>query len=85
MKTFTYTIQDELGIHARPAGALAKVAQGLKSVVSIDNGTKKADVKRLMAVMSMGIKQGHTITVTVEGEDEETAVVTVEEFFKNNL
>ena len=46
MKTFTYTIQDELGIHARPAGALAKVAQGLKSVVSIDNGTKKADVKK---------------------------------------
>ena len=37
MKTFTYTIQDELGIHARPAGMLAKAAAGFKSVVTIDN------------------------------------------------
>lgn len=83
MKTFTYTIQDELGIHARPAGMLAKAAAGFKSVVTIDNGTKKADAKRLMAIMSMGVKKGHT--VTVEGEDEETAATAMEEFFKTNL
>ena len=46
MKSFTYTVQDELGIHARPAGMLAKAAAGYKSVVTIDNGTKKADAKR---------------------------------------
>ena len=45
---------------------------------------KKADAKRIMAVMSMGIKQGQEITVTVEGEDEETAAAAVETFLKEN-
>lgn len=85
MKSFTYTIQDELGIHARPAGMLAKAVTGYKSVVTLDNGTKKADAKRLMAIMSMGVKKGHTVTVTVEGEDEDAAAAALEEFFKTNL
>ena len=82
---FTYVIKDKLGIHARPAGLLAKAAAGCKSVVTIDNGAKKADAKRLMAIMSMGVKKGTTVTVTVEGEDEDEAVTKIEEFFKTNL
>lgn len=85
MKSFTYTVQDELGLHARPAGMLAKAAAGYKSVIMIDNGTKKADAKRLMAIMGMGIKKGAVVTVTVEGEDEDTAAAAIEEFFKTNL
>ena len=85
MKFFTYTITDELGIHARPAGMLAKAAATVKSTVTLDNGAKKADARRLMAIMSMAVKNGQTVTVTVEGEDEDTAVVVMEEFFKNNL
>ena len=85
MKFFTYTITDELGLHARPAGMLAKAAATVKSTVTIDNGTKKADARRLMAIMSMAVKNGQTVTVTVEGEDEDTAVVAMEEFFKTNL
>lgn len=46
MKSFTYTVQDELGLHARPAGLLAKLAAGCTSTITIDNGTKKADAKR---------------------------------------
>lgn len=85
MKSFTYTIKDELGLHARPAGMLAKAAAGYKSVITIDNGTKKADAKRLMAIMGMGVKKGVTVTVSVEGEDEDTACAAIEEFFKTNL
>jgi len=85
MKFFTYTITDELGIHARPAGMLAKAAATVKSTVTIDNGAKKADARRLMQIMNMGVKNGHTVTVTVEGEDEDTAVAAMEEFFKTNL
>ena len=46
---------------------------------------KKADAKRLMAIMSMGVKKGHTVTVTVEGDNEEADFETVEKFFKENL
>ena len=41
MKQFTYTIQDKVGIHARPAGLLAKAAKALDSVVTVE----KADGK----------------------------------------
>ena len=85
MVSFTYTIKDELGIHARPAGMLAKEAMKWKSVVTMDNGTKKADAKRLMAVMSMGVKKGQVVTVSAEGEDEEACIQAVEKFFKKNL
>lgn len=85
MKSFTYVIKDELGIHARPAGMLVKEAKNFQSTITIDNGLKKADASKLMAVMSMGVKCGQTVTVTVEGEDEEAALNRIQSFFENNL
>ena len=72
MKTFEYTIKDELGIHARPAGLLVKEAKKLK-------------LTQLMMLMSLGVKQGDTVTVTAEGADEEAAAAALKEFFENNL
>ena len=85
MQSFTYTINDELGIHARPAGMLAKEVAKHKSVVTLDNGTKQVNAKKLMAIMSIGVNQGHTVTVTADGEDEVEAIAALEEFFKTNL
>lgn len=85
MKTFQYEVKDELGIHARPAGMLVKVAKGFQSKVMIEKGEKKADASRLMAVMSLAVKQGETVTVTVDGEDEDAAFDGVKAFFEENL
>lgn len=85
MKSFTYEVKDELGIHARPAGLLVKEAKNYKSVITIDNGAKKAEATKLMALMSMGVKCGHTVTVTAEGEDEEAAIAGMQNFFESNL
>lgn len=85
MKEIKYVVTDPLGIHARPAGLIVKMAAGFKSAITIDNGAKKADAKRIMAVMSMGIKQGQEILVTVDGEDEETAAAAIETFLKENV
>lgn len=85
MKSFTYTITDPIGIHARPAGLLAKAAKASASTVTICKGDKKADATRLMALMGLGIKCGETVTVEVEGADEETACAAMETFFKENL
>ena len=46
---------------------------------------KKADAKRIMAVMSMGVKKGVEVTVTIEGEDEDTAFEAIQKFFQENL
>ena len=87
MKQFTYTITDPVGIHARPAGLLAKAAKGLDSVITItkEDGSKSAAATKLMAMMGMGIKQGETVTVTVEGGNEEANAATIEAFFKENF
>ena len=49
MKEFKYVVQDELGLHARPAGLLVKEAAKYKSAITLDSGAKKADAKRIMA------------------------------------
>ena len=87
MKTFDYTMKDELGIHARPAGLLVKQISGVKSSVTIAVKAKdrSADAKRLMAVMKMAVKQGDVVTVTIEGEDEDIVAPQIEQFFKDNF
>lgn len=85
MKSFNYTIKDAQGIHARPAGVLVKEAGRFKSDITIEKDGKKADAKRIFAVMGLGIKSGETITVNIEGEDEDKAASSLQGFLQNNL
>lgn len=85
MKQFEYTIKEPVGIHARPAGLLAKEGKKYQSVITVIKGEKKSDVRKLMALMGLGVKCGDTVTVTVEGADEETAAPAIQAFFEANL
>ena len=85
MKTFDYTIKDELGIHARPAGMLAKTAKGFERVIMIEKDGKSVNAQKLMMLMGLGVKCGDTVKVTVEGADEEAAAKAMEEFLAKNL
>ena len=85
MKSFEYTFTDPVGIHARPAGILVKEIKKYTSTVTVIKGEKSVNALKLMALMGMGIKQGDTIQVTVEGADEDVAAAAIEEFFKANL
>ncbi|MDK2808841.1 MAG: phosphocarrier protein HPr [Clostridiales bacterium] len=85
MKTFTYRIQDEQGIHARPAGMLVKEAAKYESKIALSKDGKEADLKRILGVMGLGAKKGDEITVTITGADEDTAYGVIKSFFENNL
>ena len=85
MREFSYVITDPQGIHARPAGVLVKTAASFTCDIKITKGDKTVDAKRIMGVMSLGVKAGDEVTFTVEGTDEETIVVKLEEFMKQNL
>ena len=86
MKTFEYTITDPVGIHARPAGLLVKEIKSFAgSAVTITKGEKSVNALKLMALMQMGIKQGDTVKVAIEGGDEEAVAAALENFFKANL
>ena len=85
MKDFTYTVKDRVGIHARPAGLLVKLVKDFKSEVYIEKEGRRIKADRLIAVMNMGIKQGDTVTVSIEGTDEEEAYNAIYSFFNENL
>ena len=82
MKSFEYTITDPVGIHARPAGVLVKEIKKYASTVTVNKGEKSVNALKLMALMGMGIKQGDTIRIDVDGTDEETAAAEIEAFFE---
>ena len=60
MKTFSYTIKDAQGIHARPAGELVKAAKGFSSEIKIKKGGMSVDAKKIFGIMGLGAKQGDT-------------------------
>lgn len=85
MKSFNYVIKDEVGIHARPASELVKEAKKYTSVITISKGDKSAVATKLIAVMSLGVKCGEEITLTVDGEDEDTALEGMKAFMESTM
>ena len=82
MKSFTYTIVDPVGIHARPAGLLVKTAKAFSGTeISVTKGDKTVKSTQLMKLMGLGVKGG----VTAEGPDEDSAISAMEQLFKENL
>ena len=85
MKEFTYVIKEELGLHARPAGLLVKEAKKFQSATTLAAKGKTAAAGKLIAIMSMGVKQGETVTIKVEGDDEEAAAEAIQKFLSENV
>ena len=83
--TFEYVIKDSLGIHARPAGLLVAEAKKYQSAVTLEAKGKKADAKRIFAVMSLGVKCGDTVVVSCEGADAEAACAGMKAVIDSNL
>lgn len=85
MKTFQYTIREELGMHARPAGLILQLAKEFKSDIIVTNGDKSGNLKRLFSVIDLDIKYQDTVTVTIDGPDEDVAAEELLAFFEENL
>ena len=85
MKSFCYVIKDEVGLHARPAGLLAKEARKFQSKITLTAEGKTAAATHLIMLLSMGVKKGTEVTVTIDGDDETEAYTAMEKFFSENL
>lgn len=85
MITFDYTIKDELGIHVRPAGQLAQICKPKLSKCYISLDGKDAEITKLFAVMALAVKCGDTITIKIDGSDEEQTADEVKAFLAENL
>lgn len=85
MKTFSYTIKDAQGIHARPAGELVKTAKSFACEIKIGKDGKMVDAKKIFGIMGLGAKQGDEVSFSFQGEDEEAACLAVTTFMESNL
>lgn len=85
MKKFTYTVTDREGLHARPAGLLAKAASGFPCSIILERDGKSANAKRIFALMGMAVKYGEKVTVTCNGEKETEAAAFLQKLFQKNL
>ena len=69
------TIQNEKGLHARPATLFIQKANYFRCSVWVENGDRKANAKSLLGVLSLAVSKGDVITLIAEGSDEAEAVV----------
>ncbi|GHV85077.1 phosphocarrier protein HPr [Spirochaetia bacterium] len=84
MQEIKYRIDDEMGLHARPAGLLVKLAAKYKSDIQLGIPGKMVNAKRIIGVMALTLKQGQEMTMTFSGEDEDEAVNAVKAFLAEN-
>ena len=74
MYTQEITVNNEVGLHARPATFFIQKANSFKSSIWIQKDDRRISAKSLLGVLSMGITAGTTITIIADGVDEEEAV-----------
>ena len=70
-------VKSKIGLHARPATMLVKLAMSFKSKIMIHYAEKKVDAKSMFGLLGAGVKGGTNIVVTAEGEDEVAALAAV--------
>ena len=78
-------IQLSEGLDARPIALLVQEASQYSSSVYIEVDQKQVNAKSIMAVMSLGVKQGNEVIITAEGEDEEDAIAEIQKVLEENL
>ncbi len=81
----TLILKNETGLHARPAGLLAKTAAGYGCKIHLRAGDAVVNAKSVMSVMSLGLEKGAEITVITEGADEAAALERLSSLIENEL
>jgi len=76
-KTKTFTLKNQLGLHARVAAMMVKVSNKYQSKISLEKDGTEVDGKSILDILTLACPQGSSIIVTAEGKD---AIDAIEEF-----
>lgn len=68
------TVQNQVGLHARPATFFIQKANEFKSSIWIEKEERRVNAKSLLGILSLGIVGGTDIKVIADGPDEQIAV-----------
>ena len=84
MAKITIKITDPVGLHARPASIVVSVASKFASDITISSEGKSGNLKSIMNVMALGVKQGQEITIEAKGADADNAIAEIKKVMKEN-
>ena len=79
------TIQNNVGLHARPATFFIQRANEFKSSIWVEKDERRVNAKSLLGVLSLGIVKGTKINIVVDGSDQEEAVNTLVALIESNF
>lgn len=85
MLSKTITVQNQVGLHARPATFFIQKANEFKSSIWVEKEERKVNAKSLLGVLSLGITKGTAITIITDGTDEEEALSALETLVDSNF
>ena len=77
MITKEVVINNQVGLHARPATFFIQKANEFKSSIWVEKEERRVNAKSLLGLLSLGIVKGTTITIIADGSDEEEAIATL--------
>ncbi len=78
-------VQNQVGLHARPATFFIQKANEFKSTIWVEKEERKVNAKSLLGVLSLGITKGTSIVVMADGNDEEEAVTGLVDLIASNF
>ena len=78
-------VQNQVGLHARPATFFIQKANEFKSSVWVEKDERKVNEKSLLGVLSLGITKGTSIAIIADGADEQEAVTTLVNLISSNF
>jgi len=83
--TREFTIQNKLGLHARPAAMFVKVANRHRSEIWVEKDGESVNGKSIMGLMMLAAGQGSALAISAEGEDAEQALTAIDELLKSKF
>ena len=79
------TVQNQVGLHARPATFFIQKANEFRSSIWVEKEERRANAKSLLGVLSLGIVKGTSVTLIADGADEEAAISTLAELIDSDF
>lgn len=78
-------INNQVGLHARPATFFIQKANEFKSSIWIEKDDRRVNAKSLLGVLSLGIVKGTEVNIVADGVDESEAIATLSELIDSNF
>jgi phosphocarrier protein HPr len=85
VKEQQFKVKNRLGLHARPAAIFVQTTSKFKSSVKVRRGDQEVDGKSIMGLMMLAAEEGASLTIIINGPDEQDVIVALDALFTNRF